>query len=467
MAGKWIVLKFGGTSVAGRPQWETIASLARARRSEGFRVLLVCSAVAGITDSLNALANQPKSASQLRKIIDRHRALARELDVDEQHWLPRAEELLDRWLGRLSRDAGPAGRAALLAMGEWLSTKIGACFLNAQMETGWVDAREALEVLEEKELSSARQWLSASCSAGEDPDLIRRWSGESPVLITQGFIGRTRDGETALLGRGGSDTSAALLAGRLAAERLEVWTDVPGLFSADPRLIHDARLLTNVDYTEALEMAASGAKVVHARAIRAATVTRTPVIIRDVGRLEVTGTRIGVVESSETGIKTVTCQEDMVVILLQNLDARHQVGFLAGVFGVFSHRGISVDLVATSETTTTVAVNRKANHLDADGLKELAEDLRSLCKVDLFCNCVCVNLVGRGARGALSRLQGVMRYFDDHPLLMLSQSANDLCISLLVRAGDHEPLLKGAHEALIPSAEQPAQGVFGPSWNEL
>jgi aspartokinase len=154
----------------------------------------------------------------------------------------------------------------------------------------------------------------------------------------------------------------------------------------------------------------------------------------------------------------------MAVMLLQNLDARRQVGFLAGVFDVFRRRGVSIDLVATSETTTTVAINREANHLDRCELEALAADLSPLCSVERFDDCVCVNLVGRGARTALSRLQSAMRHFDERPLLMVSQSANDLCLSLLVLAGDHEPLLEAAHAALIPPGEA---GGFGSSWESL
>jgi diaminopimelate decarboxylase/aspartate kinase len=467
VADKWIVLKFGGTSVAGRKQWETIASLAQARRAEGYRVLLVCSAVAGVTNHLSKLAYNPDSASRLEELLETHRKLGRELGVEEEKWLPEAEQKLQRCLHDLLHEPGPRFRAALLAMGEWLSTRIGCDFLRQTLDVGWVDVREALEVVHEKDLSPARQWLSAACKPAEAPDLAGRWSALSPILVTQGFVARTKEGETALLGRGGSDTSAALLAGRLSASWLEIWTDVPGLFSADPRLISEARLLTEVDYTEALEMAASGASVVHPRCIRAAAATATPVVIRDLSRREIAGTRIGKKSSEPSGIKTVTCQEHMAVLLLQNLDARFQVGFLAEVFAIFRQRGISVDLVATSETTTTVAINCDANHLGEEELKDLTEDLGHRCRVTLFSDCVCVNLVGRGARTALSRLQDVLRYFEDHALLMVSQSANDLCLSLLVHSGDHATLLNGAHSALIPLAGESLGGVFGPSWMQI
>jgi diaminopimelate decarboxylase/aspartate kinase len=422
--------------------------------------------VAGVTNQLNALASEPGSSHLRESLIDTHRELSRELGVAESDWLAESETRLRLCLECLSDDSGPKNQAALLAMGEYLSTRIGCCFLRQSLDADWVDVKEALEVVQEPGRSAARQWLSASCKAAKAPALARRWSALAPVLVTQGFVAKTSTGETALLGRGGSDTSAALLAGRLSAQRLEIWTDVPGLFSADPRLIGDARLLYQVDYAEALEMAASGARVVHPRSIRAAAETATPVEIRDLNHPGLEGTRIGAGAAAAQGVKTVTCQERMAVILLQNLDARFQVGFLAAVFDIFRRRGISVDLVATSETTTTVAINRDDNHLDDEELEKLAGDLGKLCKVKLFSTCVCVNLVGHGARTALSRLQAVMEYFENRPLLMVSQSANDLCLSLLVEHGDHEALLKGAHRALIPSGKQP-DGVFGPSWRRI
>jgi len=462
---KWIVLKFGGTSVAGRPQWDTVAELARQRHQQGYRVLLVCSAVAGVTNLLSALADNPADERLVDEVIERHRALGRELGVDDRYWLAAGDVMLREQRERLLRDPGPAASAALIGSGEWFSTRIGARFLAQQgLEAAWVDAREALEIAPEPDLSPARQWLSASCAAHTDPGLAELWSAMDPLLVTQGFVARGPDGRTALLGRGGSDTSAALLAGRLAAECVEIWTDVPGLFSADPRRLPGARLLAEVDYAEALEMAASGAKVVHPRAIRAAAETATPMRICDTGRPQVPGTLIAALAGAETGVKTVTCQADMAVMLLQNLDARRQVGFLAGVFDVFRRQGVSIDLVATSETTTTVALHKPANHLGPAELDRLQQALQSLCTVNRFDDCVCVNLVGRGARTALARLATVMRHFEQRPLLMVSQSANDLCLSLLVPAGEHAALLEGAHAALIPG--RPG-GVFGLSWAEL
>ena len=467
MAEQWLVLKFGGTSVAGRTQWETIASLAEKRQAEGYRVLLVCSAVAGVTNLLTSLADNPGSDSGWTRLLAIHSALSADLGVAESTWLPETSNLLEKHRATLVNDSSPAARAGLLAMGEWLSTRIGVEFLRQSTAASWVDARDALQLIDEPDVPQARRWLSGACHAGADSELAKQWSTLKPILITQGFVARTSTGETALLGRGGSDTSSALLAGRLNAERLEIWTDVPGLFSADPRLIPAARLLKEVDYEEAQEMAASGARVIHPRCIRAAAETQTPVVIRDVGRRQVAGTRISDRPSAGSGVKTITCQQNMIVMLLQNLDARHHVGFLAQVFDVFRSRGVSIDLVATSETTTTVAFSKNDNHMDESDLANLTQELQQKCKVRVYPDCVCVNLVGRGVRKALSRLSGALSFFEERPLFMLSQSANDVCLSLLVDSTDHSMLLREAHQALIPQAGTAESTVFGLSWEEL
>jgi len=462
----WVVLKFGGTSVSGRPQWQTIASLLQQRLAEGKRVLLVCSAVAGVTNRLTELADSPAEKG-VEEILDTHRALAAELGVSCETWLEQARRRMLGCLSLLQQANDSAARADLLAVGEWLSTKIGAEFLKALLPVDWLDIREHFKARYEPELSEARQWLSASCAPGLDANLQATCSALQPVVITQGYVAANRDGATVLLGRGGSDTSAALLAGRLGAECVEIWTDVPGLFSADPRLVPDARLLEELEYAEALEMAAGGAKVIHPRCISAAAATGTTIEIRDTGRPHLNGTRITRTSGVNPGVKAVTCQQDMLVLLLQKIDIRREVGFLAGVFETFRQRGISIDLVATSETTTTVALNRAANLLDDLSMAELLANLRQHSTVEVFANCVCINLVGTAVRTVFSQLRSSMVYFVERPLLMMSQSANDLCLSLLTPAGEHEMLVRQLHNELINNAHAIAGPKFGPSWQDL
>ena len=479
MTDKWLVLKFGGTSVTGKQQWETIESLARQRLDRGYRVLLVCSALSGTTNALQELAEKAQShdGSDVRKILSRHRQLAVELGIEIEDLLCEAGEQIASAIKRITTATSKAGHyagiASLLPVGEWLSTRIGERYLSRNHAIDWVDACEALQALAEDELYGRRAWLSARCASSPDPAIQERWRKQAPLLITQGFVAAHPQGGTVLLGRGGSDTSAVLLASRLEASHLEIWTDVPGLFSADPRIIPDARLLRILDYDEALEMAASGAKVVHSRCIRAAADAGIRVRIGDLGHLNLTGTTIqphdGTTGRSNEGIRGVCCQRQMAVLLLQNLDTREQVGFLAWVFEQVSQAGISIDLVATSETTTTVALNMVSNHLDEEILSDLASTLKQRCAVTVFPQCSAINLVGRGIRVALARMHSVSDFFADHALLMLSQSANDLCLSVLVHTMHADELLKTLHCALIGKGldEKSRADVFGPTWQEL
>lgn len=449
MSKPWVVLKFGGTSVAGRPQWETIARLLEERRREGRRVLLVCSAVAGVTDALERLADGGREAS-VDSVLRRQSDLAAELGIQADPILAEGRERMQAALANLAGDPHPANRAALMALGEWFSSRLGHAFLAAGTDIEWVDACEALEVLPEPDVDLRRAWLSARCEAGPDPALQLSWSERGDAFITQGYVARAPDGRTALLGRGGSDTSAALLAGRLEASCVEIWTDVPGLFSCDPRIDTAARLIPRLAYDEALEMAAGGARVIHGRSIRAAMAGGVPVEIRDLGQPDHPGTRIAAKRTEvAAGARAVCCVRRMAVLLLANLDTRQQVGFLAWVFKTIADRGVSVDLVATSETTTTVAINRMTNPLEDPDLDSLAEALSTRCRVEVFPDCSCVNLVGRGVRVALGRLEAAAEFFRERPLLMLSQSANDLGISLLVRAGDADELARLLHGHLV------------------
>jgi diaminopimelate decarboxylase/aspartate kinase len=479
MTDQWLVLKFGGTSVIGRQQWETIESLARQRLDQGYRVLLVCSALAGITNALQDLAEKAEGQydSEIIKILTRHRKLATELGIESADLLDEAAVQIRSALDRIATAGDEAGRyagiASLLPVGEWLSTRIGERYLARNLSIDWVDSREALQALAEDDLYGRRAWLSARCASSPDPAIQHRWLAKAPLLITQGFVAAHPQGGTVLLGRGGSDTSAVLLASRLQARQVEIWTDVPGLFSADPRLIPDALLLHVIDYDEALEMAASGAKVVHSRCIRAASDAGIQLRLGDLGNTGLSGTMILHQDSPQTlgtaGIRGVCCQPQMAVLLLQNLDMREQVGFLAWVFAQISQAGISIDLVATSETTTTLALNMVSNHLDEVILSDLASKLEQRCAVTVFPHCSAINMVGRGARMALARMDTVSAFFARHALLMLSQSANDLSISMLVHAQQADELVKILHEAMIGKGldgNYKAE-VFGPSWQEL
>src|SRR5688500_6810382 len=211
---RWIVLKFGGTSVSRRHRWDTIGRLAKRRADEsGARVLVVVSALSSVTNELQAIADGAgDAAARIEALAERHRAFAQELGLDADAVL--GERLAA--LRALATDARAASRplgwqAEALGQGELLSSTLGAAYLRAQgFDFGWCDAREWLDAIA---LPNQNEWstrLSVSCRREAQDGWHARFSAQpAALLLTQGFIARHADGGTAILGRGGSDTSAA------------------------------------------------------------------------------------------------------------------------------------------------------------------------------------------------------------------------------------------------------------------
>ena len=275
-AGPWIVLKFGGTSVLRRHRWDTIGRLAKQRADDGdasgvnTRVLVVVSALSGVTNELQAIADGREIDSRITALVERHRDFCAELDLDADQVLGERLAIL-RALGSDPRamQCSLDWQAEVLAQGELLSSTLGAAYLRAQgLDFGWCDARDWLSAVSLPNASAWAQRLSVNCRYRDDADFSRRFSKQpTRMLISQGFIARHADGHTAILGRGGSDTSAAYFGALLKARRVEIWTDVPGMFSANPREVPDARLLARLDYAEAQEIAAALVKAIARRTI--------------------------------------------------------------------------------------------------------------------------------------------------------------------------------------------------------
>ena len=241
-ASDWIVLKFGGTSVSRRDRWDTIGRLMAERAAtEGARVLVVVSALSGVTNELQALCapgiDAAAFARRIEALVDRHRAYAAELGVDADVVLGVRFAAL-RTLADEARRAGCPleWQAELLAQGELLSSTLGVAYLRTQgLDVGWVDARDHLKAVALPNQNAWSRRLSVSCAYSTSATVKDTLARAGTLLVTQGFIARAEDGGTAILGRGGSDTSAAYFGALLGARRVEIWTDVPGMFSANPR----------------------------------------------------------------------------------------------------------------------------------------------------------------------------------------------------------------------------------------
>jgi len=466
----WIVLKFGGTSVSTLANWRNIADIIRARRAEGARVLVVHSALSGVTDRLEGLLDAATARAhedELRALEERHRALAAELGIAVPAELEQQlAEVREICAGvALVREVSERTRARVMSSGELMATHLGARYLREQgLEIAWTDARRMLRA--ERGGAARASLLAATCSFAPDAALERELESLAPVVLTQGFIASDEEGNTALLGRGGSDTSAAYFAAKLRAQRLEIWTDVPGLFSADPRFTPSARLLRALHYDEAQEIATSGAKVLHPRCILPARQYRIPLHVYATQAPQLPGTVLGA-EGADGGaqVKAVCTKKGITLVSLDSPGMWHQVGFLADAFQVFKQHGMSVDLVSTSETNVTVSLDPAANTLDNARVAELVADLSRLCRVQVIGPCASVSLVGRNIRAILHQLGGAFEFFEEQKIYLVSQAANDLNFTFVVDENQGQRLVAQLHELLI----RPVAGdrVLGPTWQQL
>src|SRR6202030_3106833 len=203
----------------------------------------------------------------------------------------------------------------------------------------------------------------------------------------------------------GSDTSGAYFAAKLQAARLEIWTDVPGMFSANPRAVPTARLLRALHYDEAQEIASNGAKVLHPRCVLPVRQYKIPLHVYATQAPGLEGTVVSEnVADSAAQVKAIAIKKGITLVSLESPGMWHQVGFLADAFQVFKAHGMSVDLVSTSETNVTVSLDPAANSLDNTLLSALVTDLSRLCRVQVIGPCASVSLVGRNIRAILHQL---------------------------------------------------------------
>ena len=471
---RWIVLKFGGTSVSSRHRWDTIGRLAKARAdANDARVLVVVSALSGVTNALQAIADGATDANvRIAALIERHRDFAVELGLDPD--LVLGERIAA--LQGLATDKRAAActldwQADVLAQGELLSSTLGAAYLRAQgLDFGWCDARDWLHAIALPNQSAWSMRLSVSCR--HDPDAAQRARfAQQParMLLTQGFIARHADGGSAILGRGGSDTSAAYFGALLGAQCVEIWTDVPGMFSANPREVPDARLLARLDYAEAQEIATTGAKVLHPRAIGPCRDAGVPIAILDTERPDLPGTRIYGDVATVPGVKAISRRNGIVLVSMESIGMWQQVGFLADIFERFKRHGLSVDLIGSSETNVTVSLDPSGNLVSSNVLEALSADLAEVCRVKVIAPCAAITLVGRGMRSLLHRLSDIWAAFGRERVHLISQSSNDLNLTFVVDEADAEGLIPQLHAELIRSGAMPVQdaGVFGPSWRDI
>jgi len=467
----WVVLKYGGTSVSNRHNWNSILSRIRQCVADGETPIVVCSAVSGISNKLEqalteALSNRHEEVlSEIRRI---HEKLASELLVDvsilDEHLLE--IERIVRGVNLIG-EISPQTKAKIMSKGEIMSTLLGAEYLAGEgLRTAWADVRDVMLATPQKHASLSQQFLSAVCPFSPDDQAQKLFSGlNADVVVTQGFIARNTQNLTVLLGRGGSDTSAAYLAGKLGAQRLEIWTSVPGMFTANPHQVPSARILTTLSYEESQELASSGAKVLHPRCIEPAWHNNIPIHIRWTDRPEISGTIISAQSNSNAQIKALSTKAGIQVISMDSVGMWHESGFLANIFQIFKDHAVSIDQVSTSETNVTVTLDPSSNVLDERSLENLIDHLKTYCKPTRIGPCGSLTLVGKNIRSILHKMGNVLEAFEDKQIYLLTQAASDLNLTFTLPENEINRLLKTVHDLFFADVADLSQ--FGPKWTEL
>lgn len=445
----WVVLKFGGSSVATARGWGSVARRMRALVQQGERPLVVCSAVGGVSDALERLIDDAVAGIDPQPAVDAIRRTHVELAAQLGVALPDdVSSLLDE-LVELSRgvalvgEASPRVRARMLSAGELMSTRLGAIWLGEQgLPVTWLDARSVLRSTAD---TGANHYLSASVDAAPLPEGTAPFDTARAVL-TQGFIARDTDGDTALLGRGGSDTSAAYFGVLVRAARVEIWTDVKGLFTANPRVVPGARVIEGMDYDEAGAFAGLGAKVLHPRCIPPVREAGIPLYVRSTYEPDAAGTRIGPRED-ETTLRGVTSRKGLTHLELCRPASWQPVGFVADVASVFKQHGLSIDLMSTAPSTIAITVDPASAPLTS--LVQLIDDLSQVAEVRSRNELASVSLVGTGVRAAFDRLGGAVAHLQDLPLAMVVQGAADHHLTFVLPEEHADTLVRRLHATMF------------------
>ncbi|WP_133137304.1 bifunctional aspartate kinase/diaminopimelate decarboxylase [Legionella rowbothamii] len=465
-----IVTKFGGTSVSTRSTWNNIASITKKHLSTGVQPVIVCSALTQISNKLEkaidaALINEHQSI--LLDIRNSHLNLAEALEVNPEV-ITNDLHQLEQWLTGIAllKQAPAKTHAQILSMGELMMTRLGHQFLERQgIYCKWYDARELLTSTPFPDGLSAN-YLSARCESEHDPELVEKFlSSGAQAIITQGFFAANPEGETVLLGRGGSDTSAALLAGKLQAAGCEIWTDVPGIYTANPHQLPHARLLKKLNYDEAQEIASMGAKVLHPNCIPPVRRANIPMSVKYTQLPEHSGTLITKdIDESAPFIKSIQIKNSILLISIDTLHMWQQVGFLSDVFSAFKHHGFSVDLLSSSEFNVTLSLDINTKIHDRAAINALLDELNQFGRAKLIEPCSAVSLVGHHIRTVLPQLGPALEVFDSKQVYLMSLASNDLNLTFVVDESQANLLCQKLHHLLIEN--NPQIFYYSKSWHE-
>jgi aspartate kinase len=448
-----VVQKFGGTSVADPDAIRRLIDIAHtARTRHGRGPVIVVSAMSRVTDALLAVAADAGSAhldkalAQIVQLRERHLATARALVPSGDDAGP-LTDAIERQFDELTavaralavlREVSPRTLDVIAAIGELLSSRIvAASCRQAGLPGEWVDARRVIVTNDDHTCAAPLMRETTAALRAVVIPIVE--AGGVPVL--GGFIGATPGGHTTTLGRGGSDYSGALVGAGIEAAEIQIWTDVDGMLTADPRVIPNPRLVPQLSFAEAAELAYFGAKVLHPSTIHPAVERNIPVRILNSRKPDGAGTVITAEPAAgATPLTAMAAKRDVTVIDITSDRMLMAYGFLRQVFEVFERFRTAVDVVTTSEVSVSVTVDDRRN-LDA-----IVEALSDFAEVVVEPGMALLCAVGdrlRNEPGIGARVVGVL---EEVPLRMISQAASRRNITVILRQRDLPHAMQRLHE---------------------
>ena len=458
-----IVMKFGGTSVADRAAIARLIAIVRAARQAAIQPespdwrgpVVVVSALGGATDRLLGIAAEAGAGDieGARANVDALRARHLEVagmigEADERArvvaFITSEFDELDRIAGALAvlREVTPRWLDAIAAAGEIVSSRIVAAALGADgLAASWVDARQAI-VTSGEHTAAAPLWpeTTAALQRQVDPLLAAR-----RIPVMGGFVGASTEGVTTTLGRGGSDYSAAVVGACLGAGEIQIWTDVDGMLTADPRVVPNVRVVPHLSFAEASELAYFGAKVLHPATIQPAVAKNIPVRILNSARpQDSTGTLITRDRPAGGGpLTAVASKKGVTVVDITSTRMLMAHGFLRRIFEVFEQHRTSVDVVTTSEVSVSVTID------DARRVPEIIAALADVADATREDHMAIICAVGDGLQTDPAFVGRLLDAVGPVPIRMVSQAAARRNITLVIREADLEPTLLRVHARLL------------------
>ncbi|TNE74325.1 lysine-sensitive aspartokinase 3 [bacterium] len=429
------VMKFGGTSVADAKAWKQVYSIVSQEKD----VVIVVSATTKTTNDLLLaadLAKENKLSEALEvseRILKRHTDIIDELVDDETHseiftrcyeWINKHIELLNNYLLGIHTlgELTPRSNDVISSLGERLSS-----FLIAQIgplysvDSIHVDSKEVIKtnsdfgkaIPKSKDIAAAINEVKEPLEAGK-------------TVIMGGFYGSNSKGEITTLGRGGSDYTASLVGLALGVDDIEIWTDVSGMYTCDPRMVPTATPIPDISFNEAAELAYFGAKVLHPATIQPAVERNIPVWIKNTFRPNDHGTKIYATAPLDDTLRAIAFKKDITIVTVTSTRMLLAYGFLARVFNIFEKHQVSVDLVSTSEVSVSMSVDSK------ERLDPVIEELMEVGHVHIHDKMALVCVVGQRFLKSTGIAARVFKTVDKYPIQLISQGSSDINLSFVV-----------------------------------